>query len=848
MASTFNYTDEVLDFDDANNFLLMLLTTVPSVEKPQKWDFDLAQLLEIPDLLFVSDLDSVLSGLINSGSSFTADLMDAPRAEFLPQAVDYQEAGERMMSFSLVSGSDLAGSHFAGSANGTPNTSVSSPHATPENHAKKEPTLPFSPSMYSRNITIGSDFGSDSADVLSPRLKVSPKDKVNKPAKKTKVSHNMIEKKYRTNINSKIMELRDAVPTLRIAVGKDNVRVTDLDGLAPASKLNKASVLTKATEYIKHLERKNDLMAQQLSQLQTLVRDTSVNSSSQLIHRREQQQMPLAPDANLEFGFTLGLSFDAANYAAYTEPQLQPNVSNPPANELQMNSNLLLGGMATVLGGSLISGENFKGMASVPFFPSFLSNPSALTLQILPVVRAAVVFSGALMMAKPVSLFFGKKDKKSQSQNNVWISWLLSSLCLQSPKPAAVTNELVVARLLGQNKFSYYGLLRDYASLSSCELTFETCFLQVLLGVILIRKFPILSKVIKGNIKWKASLLTNLNYSGDDQNLLALSKLIKDVDGLSLFESETMITRLVNLSCCKPINSGVTNGDNINNYVDVLLKSKTSIYSIIFYWRILEIIYEINLSYLECFISDSDKKEKCIADVQNDISKIDDFLKQGFASPELLEYFTLFKCLVNPGSTPELFTLVKSKITNGVQNINAIYNGQELTDDEKISDDESSLGDEDTSNSTAREEHLREDFSEIKSQRSMIYSTNLMNEEKFIALVSCSFFYYSEKHGKHDPLEQLRFLCFKDSNVPLSLISFTCLLKVLCLAVNESEKEEDDEDFTSSIDAVSSGVLDSLVKMIRTWLNDDNEEHFLSHTLRSELTDIAISKGMALND
>ena len=70
--------------------------------------------------------------------------------------------------------------------------------------------------------------------------------KVTKP-KKDKLSHNMIEKKYRTNINLKIVALRDAVPALRIAAGSKDVTVADLEGLTPALKLNKALVLTKAT-------------------------------------------------------------------------------------------------------------------------------------------------------------------------------------------------------------------------------------------------------------------------------------------------------------------------------------------------------------------------------------------------------------------------------------------------------------------------------------------------------------------------------------------------------------------------------------------------------------------------
>ena len=98
------------------------------------------------------------------------------------------------------------------------------------------------------------------------------------PPKKT--AHNMIEKRYRNNLNDKISALRDAVPALRVMVhrleghggsGDDDVdggrRMNaqdfeeDLGGLAPAHKLNKATILSKATEYIAHLERKNRALA-----------------------------------------------------------------------------------------------------------------------------------------------------------------------------------------------------------------------------------------------------------------------------------------------------------------------------------------------------------------------------------------------------------------------------------------------------------------------------------------------------------------------------------------------------------------------------------------------------------
>jgi hypothetical protein len=61
-----------------------------------------------------------------------------------------------------------------------------------------------------------------------------------RPVKKT--AHNMIEKRYRTNLNDKITALRDSVPSLR-AMSKKNSRGEeiheDLQGLTPAHKLNK---------------------------------------------------------------------------------------------------------------------------------------------------------------------------------------------------------------------------------------------------------------------------------------------------------------------------------------------------------------------------------------------------------------------------------------------------------------------------------------------------------------------------------------------------------------------------------------------------------------------------------
>ncbi|ORY14466.1 hypothetical protein BCR34DRAFT_234139 [Clohesyomyces aquaticus] len=90
------------------------------------------------------------------------------------------------------------------------------------------------------------------------------------PVKKT--AHNMIEKRYRTNLNDKIAALRDSVPSLRVmsrgnGQGEEEDDAEDLEGLTPAHKLNKATVLSKATEYIRHLEKRNKRLSDEVSTL-----------------------------------------------------------------------------------------------------------------------------------------------------------------------------------------------------------------------------------------------------------------------------------------------------------------------------------------------------------------------------------------------------------------------------------------------------------------------------------------------------------------------------------------------------------------------------------------------------
>ncbi len=93
---------------------------------------------------------------------------------------------------------------------------------------------------------------------------VPPRRPTPKDVHPKKIAHNEIERRYRNNLNDRIMELRDAVPTLRVAAriregdSTDGDAGDELSSVAPAMlKLNKAAILSRATEYILQLRSRN---------------------------------------------------------------------------------------------------------------------------------------------------------------------------------------------------------------------------------------------------------------------------------------------------------------------------------------------------------------------------------------------------------------------------------------------------------------------------------------------------------------------------------------------------------------------------------------------------------------
>ena len=89
-------------------------------------------------------------------------------------------------------------------------------------------------------------------------------------------SHSIVEKRYRTNLNDKIADLRKSIPSLQ----GDTLNTVEAERLSAAPKHNKSTVLTKAIEYIHHLEQRNAY----LESANVGLRSQGHNAKSEMVH------------------------------------------------------------------------------------------------------------------------------------------------------------------------------------------------------------------------------------------------------------------------------------------------------------------------------------------------------------------------------------------------------------------------------------------------------------------------------------------------------------------------------------------------------------------------------------
>ena len=324
------------------------------------------------------------------------------------------------------------------------------------------------------------------------------------PVKKT--SHNVIEKRYRNNLNDKIIELRQSVPALR-AMGRDGEEGEDLEGLAPAHKLNKATIMAKATEYIKHLEKRNQKMEDEMAALKTRV--ATVEAAFNKARSRQAQSNTEPPNGTVrpremstvsQNGLQAYLNVPNTMPQQYMQQQQQPTYNRPPnppteAQNRQQNgqgglmNKVMLGSMAGLMmmegySESQAGSDSSHGLSAIPGMHHLFkrgsevsfSSTAALSRQgALPLLKVMLIFGAVVYLLAPLLTFTPGRKSKAQPvarlpkapslaspvevRRKAWLTavqsvWIPRHFLLEVVAVGAKMLKLSVRRLMGSETFT----------------------------------------------------------------------------------------------------------------------------------------------------------------------------------------------------------------------------------------------------------------------------------------------------------------------------------------------------------------------------------------------------------
>lgn len=194
--------------------------------------------------------------------------------------------------------------------------------------------------------------------------------------KKPKMSHNIIEQKYRDNINDKILQFKHIVPTLQICCLREDYLkdcypkdpelatsadyldglVTDpkllkrLDGLEPAKKLSKAIILSKSYEYVEHLEQKVEQLEAKLAKYEQLLQSENNHNNMRSNNDGRFMHTPISSMNQMNGNHSMSKSNSSGSYYMPDHTTYNNHIPKPPQdvkgpshivyqNNINLNSN-----------------------------------------------------------------------------------------------------------------------------------------------------------------------------------------------------------------------------------------------------------------------------------------------------------------------------------------------------------------------------------------------------------------------------------------------------------------------------------------------------------------------------
>lgn len=488
-----------------------------------------------------------------------------------------------------------------------------------------------------------------------------------------RASHNIIEKKYRSNIRTKIKDLQDAVPTLR-ALSVETI--PRLDGLEPATKLNKALVLLKATEYIKHMEQKNARMEEQIRLLQQRVQlGAGFYESFNTTH---------TPPESARFRQTFEALRDSSSHAG---------------------RNMVLGGMA-VLGALYMLSNEFRGLAIMPLGPSF-----ALALapagRLLYVLGAGLVLFGVYLACR---LFSASK----KAQRGPWATWAMVNAGLVAPGtllPEAV--ERIHGRLVGTVQLLLGDWVREYVLVSASAVTFENRLLCVLIGIVLTERWRWSRVLLRGALNVNGSLLANLSYRGLNGDLQRVRRLLAhDPAALSLPQVRLQLVALPK----GEHNSGAL-------CAELYLRHRHNVYASVFAWRVHELLTQGVAAVLDAKLGKGETQRWVL----------DQVLEGEPWTPLKQQYWAVKTLRREPSRLAEEYAVF---LGHSLLQLDTYLEGPELSDE---SDGEESQETESQDTETAEETGTGRELHPLalmRKHRLSLAPTNLVNVDVYIALAS----------------------------------------------------------------------------------------------------------------